>query len=432
MAKNNMPVVSFLFTLIVVVFLFSHSVHCNRNRNYAASSFLSSYDAQEVGLSKGSPWPLPRIFQPSSEIYFLDKLKFEFVPRSYKCDLMIDAFNRYYKLIFDLNDVSSANSPNSRLIFKSHKIRNEQMSSYNNILNVILMNPCENAITLKSDESYVLNVDTKNSYLEAKSIWGILRGLETFSQLVYVQNSQFAVNRTYIKDQPRFSWRGVLLDSSRHFLPVQTILKFLDAMAYNKMNVFHWHIVDDQSFPFQSVFPRLSQMGAYRPYTHVYSRQDVAQILEYARVRGVRVVPEFDTPVLGKGQMYLLTQCFSGNQPNGNFGPIDPSRNENFNFLQEFFKDVASAFPDSNAQQKSLVLGGEACLWGEYVDSTNVHSRLWPSASAVAERLWSDESVRDIADADRRLREHRCRMLRRGIMAEPGTGPGFCEEEMVL
>ncbi|KAI5608428.1 beta-hexosaminidase subunit beta isoform X3 [Silurus asotus] len=80
------------------------------------------------------------------------------------------------------------------------------------------------------------------------------------------------------------------------------------------------------------------------------------------------------------------------------------------------------------AEQKKLVIGGEACLWGEYVDATNLTPRLWPRASAVAERLWSDENVKDIGDAYTRLTKHRCRMLRRGIPAEP-LFVGFCPEE---
>lgn len=118
----------------------------------------------------------------------------------------------------------------------------------------------------------------------APSIWGILRGLETFSQLVHLKTdgstvilnimtilmhmrliynvqfnyTQFVVQCTSILDYPKFRHRGFLLDTSRHYLPVQTIIKTLDAMSYSKMNVFHWHMVDDNSFPFQSsVFPNL-------------------------------------------------------------------------------------------------------------------------------------------------------------------------------
>lgn len=86
------------------------------------------------------------------------------------------------------------------------------------------------------------------------------------------------------------------MDTSRHFLNLDTLKTILDGMAYNKLNVFHWHIVDDHSFPYQSIkYPELSDKGAYNQ-RFVYSQKDVIEIIEYARVRGIRVMAEFDTP----------------------------------------------------------------------------------------------------------------------------------------
>lgn len=451
---------------------------------------------------------------------------------------------------------------------------------------------------------------------------------------------QYTVNATAISDAPRFKHRGLLLDTSRHFLPVQNIKDHLDAMAWAKMNVFHWHIVDDQSFPFESHhLPGLSADGAFSA-RHVYDKQDVADIIAYAKDRGIRVIPEFDTPghvaSWGKGYPELLTQCYNGQgKPNGELGPLDPTRNSTYTALWLLFREAAQVFPDSyihlggdevpfdcwqsnpdvqdwmqanslgslsqlegyfesrvldlatlagrsyivwqdvldnnvtlrsdtvvhvwkwwpvtaaatnhtvsslHAQQEStrlstanlsqaasdqsnsrssqqaghqisqessqrshgpvgcqlskgcpgdigsysageepgwlaemekvtaqgfrallsspwyinlggyagddwalyyaveplsfkgsrqqhdLVMGGEACMWGEFVDATNSMSATWPRAAAVAERLWSDQHVRDRHDAEERLHKHRCRMLARGLPAQP-LGPGFCPQD---
>lgn len=96
--------------------------------------------------------------------------------------------------------------------------------------------------------------------------------------------------------------------------------------------------------------------------------------------------------------------------------------------LFQYYACDPQNFNGSKAQQE-LIVGGETCMWGEYIDDTNVLVKLWPRASAVAERLWSDKSINDTASAAPRLRNHRCRMDRRGIPAEPNLGPDFCYPE---
>ena len=91
----------------------------------------------------------------------------------------------------------------------------------------------------------------------------------------------------------------------------------------------------------------------------------------------------------------------------------------------KFYAAEPLSFP-GDARQKRLVVGGEACLWGEFVNSHNLVSRMWPRASAVAERLWSPREVTDIDEAKRRMEEMECRMLRRGYSVQPATGPSFC------
>jgi hexosaminidase len=120
-------------------------------------------------------------------------------------------------------------------------------------------------------------------------------------------------------------------------------------MAQSKLNVFHFHIVDDQSFPYQSrTFPLMSEKGAYSR-LHIYSQDDIAQVIEFARERGIRVFMEFDSPGHTKSwgkTLDVLTACYDGEKPTGHYGPMDPSRNSTFDFLESFFQEIANVFPD--------------------------------------------------------------------------------------
>merc|ERR1711916_145353 len=143
---------------------------------------------------------------------------------------------------------------------------------------------------LDTDESYTLKVTSPTATLTANTVFGALHGLETFSQLVWLNTgNMYFANETTITDAPRFHHRGILIDTSRHYLPLAAIYENLDAMAYNKMSVLHWHIVDEQSFPFVSkAWPLLAAKGAYNNVTHTYTHADVNAVIQYAFYRGIR------------------------------------------------------------------------------------------------------------------------------------------------
>ncbi|HKG14230.1 MAG TPA: family 20 glycosylhydrolase, partial [Pyrinomonadaceae bacterium] len=330
-----------------------------------------------------------------------------------------------------------------------------------------------------------------------------------------------------IHDRPRFPWRGLMLDVARHWMPPAVILRNLDAMAAVKLNVFHWHLTEDQGFRVESkVFPKLQQLGSDGLF---YTQDEVREVIAYARDRGIRVVPEFDVP--GHSTSWFaghpeLASAPGPYKPERRYGvfdaAMDPTREETYKFLDRFLGEMAALFPDAymhvggdevtgkhwrlNAQiqafmaknnladkhalqayfnrrlsqivqkhgkrmvgwdeilhpdlpkdtvvqswrgPKSLaegarqgfpgilsngyyldhllpaethylndplpegsglseaeaarVLGGEACMWGEYVGPENIDSRIWPRAAAIAERLWSPREVRDVEDMYRRL-----------------------------
>ena len=142
------------------------------------------------------------------------------------------------------------------------------------------------------DESYELRVDVSGTAtLAAETLSGAVAGFETLAQLVYYDGTNYVLPNLpiSIRDHPRFAWRGLLLDSARHFVPLTDVQRTLDGMAALKLNVLHWHLTDSQAFTLQlSRLPTLARMGALHPRL-TYSRQDVQSIVAYARDRGASV-----------------------------------------------------------------------------------------------------------------------------------------------
>jgi len=167
-----------------------------------------------------------------------------------------------------------------------------------------------------TDESYKLEIsksaknpgDHIDVRVTAKTYFGARHGLETLSQMIayddLTDTLMIYVSATVI-DKPAFPHRGVLLDTARNYMSVAVIKEVISGLSYDKLNVFHWHITDTHSFPFWSKsIPQLAMYGAYSP-RKVYTPQDIQDIVEYAKVRGVRVLPEFDAPAhVGNGWQY--------------------------------------------------------------------------------------------------------------------------------
>lgn len=374
---------------------------------------------------------------------------------------------------------------------------------------------------LGEDESYNLDVSSSGAKLTAPTTLGVLRGLQTFLQLVGPSPAGFAVPAISIQDAPRFPWRGLMIDVSRHFMPMDVLKRNLDGMEAVKLNVFHWHLSENQGFRMESKrFPKLTELGSDGLF---YTQEDAREIIAYAADRGIRVVPEFDMPGHSTAWFVGYPELASGSGPYqierqwGVFDPaMDPSREETYKFLDEFIGEMTKLFPDkyfhiggdevngkewdanpkiqafkrehnfkSNEElqayfsnrvqkivskhekitvgwdeilqpgvakdiviqswrgpaslaqaakggysgllssgyyldliwptwrhyqvdpmtgatadlspdQKKLVLGGEACMWAEYVSPENIDSRIWPRNAAIAERFWSPQEVKDV------------------------------------
>jgi len=399
---------------------------------------------------------------------------------------------------------------------------------------------CEQAgeIGINQDESYKVEIKSDKIIIQAKSDLGAIHALETLLQLLQNNGASFYFPTATISDFPRFTWRGLMIDVARHFQPVDVIKRNLDAMAAMKMNVFHWHLTDDQGWRIElKNHPKLTQLASDGNF---YTQEEIKNIVKYADERGILVVPEIDVPghasaILSAypevgSRMNFDKKTYTVERNSGIFTPtLDPSNPKTYQLLSEIFDEVCPLFSgnyfhiggdenegkdwDSNpkiqkfkkknkletnhelqtyftmqlvpmlkkhnktlmgweeimtknmskeaiihswkginegvptgqsltnavkngyktvlsngyyidlmlgvenhylndpmpknsvftAEEKARILGGEATMWSELVTSTTIDSRIWPRTAAIAERLWSNENVTDLASLRKRM-----------------------------
>lgn len=205
--------------------------------------------------------------------------------------------------------------------------------------------------TLGEDEAYTLDVSQKGAEIKAATIDGAMHGMATFAQLIAAGPDGFSASAIHIEDRPRFSWRGLMLDVSRHWMPIEVVERNLDAMAAVKLNVFHWHLSDDQGFRVESkLYPKLQEMGSDGKY---YTQEQIRLVVEYAGERGIRVVPEFDIPGHTTAWLPAYPEIATAAGPYeigrhfGVFDPVmDPSKETTYTFLEGFLGEMTKLFPD--------------------------------------------------------------------------------------
>jgi hexosaminidase len=383
-------------------------------------------------------------------------------------------------------------------------------------------------LKLHEDESYKLEVLENKIYLNASTDIGILRGLETLLQLITNKKKYYIFAGVNIYDSPRFPWRGLMIDVSRHFEPLAILKRNLDAMASVKLNVFHWHLTDDQGFRVEvKSYPKFHKLASDGLY---YTQKEIKELVKYATNLGIRVVPEFDVPA--HATSWLVAYPEIGSQENtsytieknaGIFNPtLDPTNDTTYKIIEAVFSEMATLFSDDyfhiggdeNAgkhwnnnkkiqsfmkdenlknnhelqtyfniriqnilsknnkimmgwdeifqpnlpkdvvihswrgkkalikaakqgyqtvlsqgyyidlmhpasthylndpldknnnltpNERKNILGGEATMWGELVTPLTIDSRIWPRTAAIAERLWSKQSIIDVDNMYKRL-----------------------------
>ncbi|OMQ11583.1 beta-N-acetylhexosaminidase [[Flexibacter] sp. ATCC 35103] len=228
---------------------------------------------------------------------------------------------------------------------------------------------CEKSgkIGLYEDESYHLDIKQNQITINATSDLGALHGLETLLQMLQNNSSSFYFPNSKVSDFPRFTWRGLMIDASRHFQPVDVIKRNIDALAAVKMNVFHWHLVDDQGWRIEmKKHPKLIELASDGMY---YTQEEIKNIVKYADERGILIVPEIDVPGHGSAILTAYPEIGSkvitltggtsekniqgtaiatyGIERNaGIFSPtLDPSNPKTYQLLSEIFDEVCPLFP---------------------------------------------------------------------------------------
>lgn len=210
----------------------------------------------------------------------------------------------------------------------------------------------ESKLSLETDESYLLDVSDSAITITAKTDVGAIRGLETLLQLTQNNATEYFFPGIMVEDAPRFVWRGLMIDVSRHFQPVGVLKRNLDAMAAVKMNVFHWHLTDDQGWRVESnVFPKLHEEASDGLY---YSQEQIKDVVAYADNLGIRVIPEFDVP--GHASAILTAYPELGSKDgydydierfSGVFDPtLNPTIDMTYEFLDRLFAEMSALFPD--------------------------------------------------------------------------------------
>ena len=241
------------------------------------------------------------------------------------------------------------------------------ISKSNNLPNKQLIINClnEGKIDINQDESYTLEVTEKNIFINAHSDLGAMHAMETLLQLLNTYGNQFIFPSIKIEDNPRFTWRGLMIDSARHFQPIDVIKRNLDAMAALKLNVFHWHLTDDQGWRIQiKSLPQLTTLASDGEF---YTQEEIKQIVSYANDRGIMVIPEIDVPGHATAILTALPEIGSAYSANGEikkynlernagiFNPtLDPSNPKTYSYLELIFNEVCALFPS-----KYFHIGGD-------------------------------------------------------------------------
>lgn len=251
-----------------------------------------------------------------------------------------------------------------------------------NILLSIAVPNKKKVVVEPNEEAYTLTVTAKGVAISGQTAAAVFRGVQTLRKslpIVKESGSQIALPAVVIQDEPRFAYRGMHLDCSRHFFPVEFVKRFIDLIALHGMNKFHWHITDDQGWRFESKkYPKLTSIGGWRSGTVVgrnsgiddgirhggfYTQEECRDIVRYAADRHITIIPEIDMP----GHMVAALAAYPEYGCTG--GPYEvehtwgvfadvlcPGKEQTFKFVEDVLSEVIDVFPS-----EYIHIGGDEC-----------------------------------------------------------------------
>ena len=326
--------------------------------------YLSTSAPPTPGLPPPMPWPLPSdVSMGTTTVQLSHDFAISTVAGT-SCPTLDTAVLRYQSQVVGLHIASPAAKAHAPLL---HQLIVQ-------VANIDETYPQLNT-TSAEHEAYMLTIpaDGSAATISAETIWGAMWGMESFSQLVRFNFTAEAYSivsaPVVLRDTPRFPHRGLMIDTSRHFLPLASIRSIIDSLAYAKLNVLHIHASDEQSFPMQiKSYPKLWD-AAYSSQER-YTQADLASVVEYARLRGIRVMVEFDVPGHSKAICKSYPEaCTTCTAKSGSTLPLNPSRNATFDLMESLLLEMTGGSASTSGSPHGLFPGNMIHLGGDEVDA---------------------------------------------------------------
>lgn len=221
----------------------------------------------------------------------------------------------------------------------------------------------------KETQDYSLRITKKGVEISANSKQGIFYGLQTLHQLVLFSpqsEAKISLPQLEIQDSPRYLWRGLMLDESRHFFGVEKVKQLMDVMAFHKINIFHWHLTDVPGWRIEiKKYPKLTTIGGIgndidpNAPARFYTRQEITELVKYAQDRFIEIIPEIDMPGHAAAANRAYPEFSGGGSESHPEFTFNPGNDATYSFLTDILKEITTLFPS-----KYIHLGGDEVHFG--------------------------------------------------------------------